>query len=101
MSLKSITGVGFGLILLGFGFVILDSLVARLVRRNKQQGLHDLSDQEMLISIRKPIERRRIKHINLSYEAVVTHRMRRGGLVVMALGLAILACVGVFRMVVE
>ena len=101
MSLELITGLGFGLTLLGIGFVTLDAFMARFVRRNKRQGLHDLSDQEMLISIRKPIERRRIKHCNLSYEAAVTHRMRRGGLVVVALGLAILVCVGAFRMIVE
>ena len=85
-----IGGFGGGLILLGIGFIILDFFMARIAPGIKRPGFHGLSDQQMLISIAKPQERRRMKFAVLSYEAALTHRMRRGGLVVIAVGLFML-----------
>ena len=99
MNAQLIAGAGGGLILLGIGFVILDFFMARLAPRLRRPGIHDLLDQEMLISIAKPQDRRRTKWANLNYEAATTHRMRRGGLVVMAAGLVILIGAVVFQMV--
>jgi len=90
MTAQSIAGVGGGLVLLGIGFVIMDFFMARFVSGIKRSGVHDLSDQQMLVSIAKPEDRRRITIANLNYEAAVTHRMRRAGLIVTVAGLAVL-----------
>ena len=90
MNAEFIESVGRGLILLGIGFVILDFFMARFARRIKQLGVHDLSDQQLLISIAKPQERRRMKIANLNYEAAITHRMRRRGLLIMTAGFVML-----------
>jgi hypothetical protein len=90
MTAEFIASVGGGLVLLGIGFVIMDFFMARLAPKLRRPGLHDLSDQQMLVTIAKPADRRRTKLANLNYEAAVTHRMRRGGLVVSAAGVVLL-----------
>jgi len=85
-----IASVGGGLVLLGIGFVIMDFFMARLAPKLRRPGVHDLSDQQMLVSIAKPEDRRRAKIANLNYEAAITHRMRRGGLIVAAAGAVLL-----------
>ena len=89
MTGEFIASVGGGLVLLGIGFVIMDSFMARLAPKLRRPGVHDLSDQQMLVSIAKPEDRRRAKIANLNYEAI-THRMRRGGLIVVAAGAVLL-----------
>lgn len=90
MTAEFFASIGGGLILLGIGFIIMDYFMARLVRKLRRPGLHDLSDQQLLVSIAKPEQRRRQKFVNLNYEAAVTRRMRRGGLLVAAAGVALL-----------
>jgi hypothetical protein len=90
MTAQLIASIGGGLILLGICFLIMDFFVARLVPKLRRPGVHDLSDQQMLVSVAKPADRRRTKMANLNYEAAVTHRMRRGGLIVIAAGVAFL-----------
>ncbi len=76
--------------MLGVAFVIMDFFMARLAAKLRRPGVHDLSDQQMLVSIAKPADRRRTKIANLNYEAAVTHRMRRGGLFVIVAGAVML-----------
>ena len=96
--MKFLTGIGAGLILLGIGFVIMDFFLARLAKRIGRTGVHDLSDQQMLITVTKPGERRRLKVANCNYDAAITHRMRRGGLIVAAAGAIILLGVSTFQL---
>jgi hypothetical protein len=96
--IAGVGGVGGGLILLGIGFVIIDVFMGRLAPRLRQPGIHDLSDQEILISIGKPKDRRRTKWANLNYEAAITHRMRRGGLIVIAVGILLLLGAGAIQL---
>jgi hypothetical protein len=98
MTADLIGGVGGGMILFGIGFVVMDFFMARLAPRIKRPGVHDLSDQEMLISIAKPQDRRRTMWANLNYEAAITHRMRRGGLIVIAVGVLLLLGAGAFQL---
>ncbi len=88
--IDSTGGIGGGLVLLGIGFVIMDLFMARLAPKLRRPGVHDLTDQQMLVSIAKPEDRRRTKIANLNYQAAVTHRMRRGGLIVIAAGIVLL-----------
>ena len=90
MTAEFIASVGGGLILLGIGFVVIDYFMARLAPRIRRPGVHNLPDQQMLVSIAKPEDRRRIKIANLNYEAAITHRMRRGGLIVSGIGMLLL-----------
>ena len=90
MSTQLFFSAGAGLVLLGIGFVVLDFFIARESRRLRRPEIVGRSDQEMLVSIAKPEERRRIKFATTTYEAAVTHRMRRGGLVVIVIGIALL-----------
>ena len=76
--------------MLGVAFVVLDYFLARMSHRLRRPEIVGLSDQEMLVSIAKPDQRRRIKFATTTYEAAVTHRMRRGGFVVIAIGVALL-----------
>lgn len=90
MTAEFIASVGGGLILLGVGFVIMDFFMARLASKLRRPCVQDLSDQQMLVSIAKPEDRRRAKIANLNYEVAITHRMRRGGLIVVAAGVVLL-----------
>jgi hypothetical protein len=90
MTTEFIASIGGGLILLGIGFVVMDHFMARLAARISRTGVHDLSDQQMLVSIAKPEYRRRTKIANLNYEAAITHRMRRGGFILAGVGVALL-----------
>ncbi len=81
--------IGGGMILLGIAFIIMDYFLARLTQKLRRPGVHDLSDQLMLLSVAKPEQRLRVRFANLNYEAAVTHRMRRGGLFVTAAGVVL------------
>ncbi len=96
--MKSLTGIGAGLILLGMGFVIMDFFLARLVKKIRRTGVHDLSDQQMLITVTKPGERRRLEIAKRNYDAAITHRMRRGGIIVAAAGAIILLGLSIFQL---
>jgi len=97
MTAQFIASIGGGLILLGIGFVIMDFFMARFARTIKRPGVHDLSDQQMLVSIAKPEDRRRVKIATLNYEAAVTHRMRRVGLIVSSAGVVVLLVSAAFQ----
>ena len=90
MNTELFFSVGAGLVLLGIGFVVLDFFFARESRRLRRPEIVGRTDQEMLVSIAKPKDRRRIKFATTTYEAAVTHRMRRGGFVVIVIGIALL-----------
>jgi hypothetical protein len=90
MTTELFFSVGAGLVLLGIAFVILDYFLARVCLHLRRTGIVGRFDQEMLVSIAKPAERWRVKVATKTYEAAVTHRMRRGAFIVIVIGVAVL-----------
>ena len=88
---------GAGLVLLGFGLVLVDFFVARLLRQTHPPEL-DVSEQDLLVSALSDKEKRRIQTVQSRYHAGVTHRMRRGALVVIGTGLLVLVVTGITRL---
>jgi hypothetical protein len=81
--------IGAGLTLLGFGLVVMDFFMARLVNRLEYPE-YKITEQELLVGTIPEKEKRRIRTMQSRRNAALTHRMRRGAFVVIALGCCIL-----------
>jgi hypothetical protein len=81
--------VGAGLALLGFGLIIMDFVMARLVSQLDYPE-YKITEQELLAGTMPEKEKRRIRTMQSRRNAALTHRMRRGALVVIALACCIL-----------
>ena len=81
--------VGAGLTLLGFGLIAMDYFMAYLVGRLDYPE-YRITEQELLIGTIPEREKRRIRTMQSRRNAALTHRMRRGAFVVIALGCCIL-----------
>jgi hypothetical protein len=81
--------VGAGLTLLGFGLIVMDFFMARLVSRLDYPE-YKVTEQELLVGAMPEKEKRRIRTMQSRRDAALTHRMRRGAFVVIAVGCCIL-----------
>jgi hypothetical protein len=89
LNMELAVSSGAGLVLLGFGFIVLDYFMARSIARLDVPEWK-ITDEELLLDTMPDKEKCRVRRLQARQHAILGHRMRRGALFVVGLGCCIL-----------
>lgn len=92
MSIRDLVGFGFGLVALGLCFVLMDYLLIRLMVR---AGASEPETWKLAADLPPDASGEVVRSYKIC-RVVMTHRFRRGGIITVLVGLAVLICSGLW-----